>query len=69
MGAKNLPKILLYLHKPTDYITLYRVPTKKFKKFHDFSLTSKEISLTILSTTGCLSILYVNILDKSQWWS
>ena len=43
---------------------------QKFKtKLHDFSLTSTEISLTILSTTDCRSISYVNILDKSQWWS
>ena len=32
----------------------------------DFSLTSKEIFLTILSTTDCRSISYVNISDKSQ---
>ena len=40
---------------------------QKFQtKFPDFSLTSKVISRTILSTTDCRSISYVNILDKSQ---
>ena len=35
-------------------------------KFPDFSLTSKEISLTILSTTDCRAISYVNISDDSR---
>ena len=35
-------------------------------KFPDFSLTSNEISLTILSTTDCRAISYVNISDESR---
>ena len=35
-------------------------------KFPDLSLTSNEISLTILSTTDCRAISYVNISDESR---
>ena len=57
---------------PTKMHRDIRVPTKKLQKIPDFSLASKEISLTILSATNyrsnCRSISHVHtrILEKFQ---
>ena len=50
----------MLLNKPSGF------PPKIQTKFPDFSLTSKENSMTILSTTNCQAISHVNILNKSQ---